>query len=135
LFLSAHGALRALNDAFAGLKVDGERMLANIHALHGLVFAEAASGYLASAVGRPKAHALLEDLSGRAAGGGRGLDALLKEAIQADAALASHVDLGKLATVFDPAAAALPARRLAERQLASLRADMAAFGNHHPFHE
>ena len=63
------------------------------------------------------------------------LDALLKEAIQADAALASHVDLGKLATVFDPAAAALPARRLAERQLASLRADMAAFDHHHPFHE
>ena len=135
LFLSAHGALRALDEAFAGLKVDGERMLANIHALHGLVFAEAASSYLASAVGRPKAHALLEDLSGRAAGGKRGLDDLLKAAVQADPALASHVDLDKLTTIFDPAAAALPARRLAERQLNRLRADMAAFDHHHPFHE
>ncbi len=135
LFLSAHGALRALDEAFAGLKVDSERMLANIHALHGLVCAEAASNYLASAVGRPKAHALLEDLSGRAAGGKRGLDELLKEAVQADPALASHVDLDKLSSIFDPATAALPARRLAERQLDGLRADMADFGHHHPFHE
>ncbi|HBI68470.1 MAG TPA: 3-carboxy-cis,cis-muconate cycloisomerase, partial [Massilia sp.] len=68
-------------------------------------------------------------------GGKRGLDALLQEAVQADPALASHVDLDKLATIFDPVAAAQPARRLAERQLDGLRADMAAFGHHHPFHE
>jgi len=135
LFLSAHGALRALDEAFAGLKVDGERMLANIHALHGLVFAESASSYLAKAVGRPKAHALLEDLSGRAANQQRGLDALLREAIEADPALASHVDLGQLAERFDPFAAAAPARRLAETQLAHLRQDMAAFDGQHPFHE
>jgi 3-carboxy-cis,cis-muconate cycloisomerase len=74
LFLSAHGALAALNTAFAGLGVERARMLQNIHALHGLVFAEAASSYLAQAIGRPQAHALLEDLSRRAAEGRQGLD-------------------------------------------------------------
>ncbi|MEN3275894.1 MAG: 3-carboxy-cis,cis-muconate cycloisomerase [Massilia sp.] len=134
LFLSAHGALRALNDAFAGLKVDPERMLRNIEALHGLVFAEAASSYLAGAIGRPRAHALLEDLT-RRAGDERSLHDLLLEAVQADPQLAAHVDLPTLAALFDPAAAAQPARRLAERQLQGLRSRMAALSATHPFHE
>jgi 3-carboxy-cis,cis-muconate cycloisomerase len=66
LFLSAHGALQALNDAFAGLKIDGARMLHNIDALQGLVFAEAASAYLAETIGKQQAHSLLEKASGDA---------------------------------------------------------------------
>ncbi|MEW6371410.1 MAG: 3-carboxy-cis,cis-muconate cycloisomerase [Pseudomonadota bacterium] len=135
LFLSAHGALRALDEAFAGLKIDSERMLRNIASLHGLVFAEAASSYLAGAIGRPKAHALLEELSGRAAGGGGSLDALLLEAVQADPSLSAQLDLSRLAALFDPHAAAAPARRLAEGQLQGLRASMVAFASSHPFHE
>lgn len=127
LFLSAHGALRALNEAFAGLTVDRERMLANIAALQGLVFAESASSYLAGAIGRQHAHALLERLTVRVTAEGRPLDALLREAIEADAQLASQVDLRQLATLFDPAAALEPARRLAERQLQQLRKQCAAF--------
>jgi 3-carboxy-cis,cis-muconate cycloisomerase len=135
LFLSAHGALRALNDAFSGLTVDRERMLKNIHALHGLVFAEAASSYLAGAIGRPKAHALLEGLTRQAAGGEQGLDQLVQEAVKADPQLAAHVDLGRLAALFDPVAAAEPARRLAEGQLHGLRLTMAKLDATHPFHE
>lgn len=134
LFLSAHGALRALNDALAGLKVDPERMLRNIASLHGLVFAEAASSYLAGVIGRPRAHALLEQLTGRA-GDGHSLHELLREAVQADLQLAAHVDLGTLAALFDPVAAAAPARRLAERQLQGLRTRMAALDATYPFHE
>lgn len=135
LFLSAHGALRALAEACAGLQVDGERMLRNIQGLNGLVFAEAASSYLAGAIGRPKAHALLEGLSKQAAAGSRGLDALLADAVHADPALSAQVDLAQLASLFDPFAAAAPARRLAEDQLHGLRAQMAAQDAHHPFHE
>jgi 3-carboxy-cis,cis-muconate cycloisomerase len=133
LFLSAHGALHALNEAFAGLSVAPERMLRNIHALHGLVFAEAASSYLAGAIGRPRAHALLEDLSKRAAGDGRDLQGLLREAIEADPQLAAHVDPGRLASLFDPAVAAEPARRLAEAQLQALRLAMGTLDASHPF--
>lgn len=125
LFLSAHGALRALNDAFADLNVDRERMLANIATLHGLVFAESASGYLAGAIGRPKAHALLEGLTRRVTSEGKSLDALLRETIEADPQLAAQVDLQQLATLFDPVAAAAPAQALAASQLQALRARMA----------
>ena len=135
LFLSAHGALRALNDAFAGLTVDRERMLRNIAALQGLVFAESASSYLAGAIGRPAAHALLEGLTRRVTSEGRPLDALLLDAVQADPQLASHVDLRQLATLFDPVAALEPARRLAASQLEALRSRMAELDTTHPFHE
>jgi 3-carboxy-cis,cis-muconate cycloisomerase len=138
LFLSAHGAVRALNEAFAGLAVDRERMLTNIRALHGLVFAEAASSYLAGAIGRPRAHALLEDLTRRLAeraGGGPGLDTLVADAVKADPQLAAHVDIERLAALFDPVSAAEPARRLAERQLQGLRQAMAGLDATHPFHE
>jgi 3-carboxy-cis,cis-muconate cycloisomerase len=135
IFLSVHGALGALNEAFAGLAVDRERMLHNIDALHGLVFAEAVSSYLAGAIGRPKAHALLEDLSKRAAAGPQGLDQLVRDAVAADPALAAHVDAARLARLFDPVAAAEPARRLAETQLHGLRLSMNRLAASHPFHE
>lgn len=134
LFLSAHGALRALNEAFAGLKVDAPRMLRNIEALHGLVFAEGASSYLAGAIGRPRAHALLEELSQRV-DDQQSLDQLLLEAVKSDPQLTAHVDLDTLTALFDPSAATAPARRLAERQLQGLRARMAAVNATHPFHE
>ena len=135
IFLSVHGALGALNEAFAGLAVDRERMLHNIRALHGLVFAEAVSSYLAGAIGRPKAHALLEDLSKRAAAGPQGLDQLVRDAVAADPQLAAHVDADRLAALFDPVAAAEPARRLAETQLHGLRLSMDRLAATHPFHE
>lgn len=133
LFLSAHGALQALNDAFAGLQVDPARMLRNIDALQGLVFAEAASAALAGAAGRPAAHALLEKLSARAVADGRHLAELLAEAVRADAALRGKTDPAALTALFDPAAAAEPARRLALDQLHGLRGDIAAM-NATPFH-
>lgn len=134
IFLSSHGALGALNEAFAGLSVDRERMLHNIHALHGLVFAEAVSSYLAGAIGRPKAHALLEDLSKRAAAGPQGLDRLVQDAVAADPQLAAHVDPARLASLFDPVAATGPARRLADAQLRALRQSMDELDATHPFH-
>jgi 3-carboxy-cis,cis-muconate cycloisomerase len=134
LFLSVHGALRALNEAFAGLSVDRERMLQNIRALHGLVFAEAASNWLAGAIGRPKAHALLEDLS-RRAGAGQDLEQLLREAVAADPQLAAQVDPAHIGGLFDAVAATEPARRLADAQLHRLRQDMAALDATHPFQD
>jgi len=135
LYLAAHGALRALNDAFADLSVDRERMLANIASLHGLVFAESASSYLASAIGRPKAHALLEGLTRRVTSEGKPLDALLREAIEADPQLAAQVDLQQLATLFDPVAASRPAQTLADSQLQALRSRMAELDATHPYNK
>jgi 3-carboxy-cis,cis-muconate cycloisomerase len=133
LFLSAHGALRALNDAFAGLAGGRAPMRRYNGARHRLVFAESASGYLAGAIGRPQAHALLEGLTRRVTAEGRPLDALLRETIEADPQLSAHVDLNQLATLFDPVAALAPARLLAERQLQSMRGRIAELDATHPF--
>ena len=108
LFLSAHGALAALNEAIGGLRVDPARMRANIDALGGLVFAEAVAGYLASFIGRPAAHAMLEDLSRAAVSGGRHLAEVASEAIHADARLRNQVDLAHWQSLFDPVAASTP---------------------------
>lgn len=133
LFLSAHGALRSLNDAMVGLTVDSARMSNNIDALDGLVFAEAASAYLAGAIGRPGAHALLEQLTRRVVGEGRHLKDLLLETVEADSQLRSQVDPAALAALFDPVAATAPAQRLASQQLAALAETMAALDRLHPF--
>ena len=135
LFLSAHGALNALNDAFAALAVDPARMLRNIDALQGLVFAEAASIYLAGAIGRPQAHALLEQLTQQVIASGRSLADVLRDAVQADLALREHVDIAHLPSLFDPVAATAPAQRLAQLQLQGLRGSTADLDSVHPFYK
>ena len=98
LFLSAHGALSALNEAMAGLQVDPARMRANIDAQRGMVFGEAVSGYIGSFIGRPAAHAMLEELSRAAVAANRDLSAVASEAIEADERLRGKVDLAALAS-------------------------------------
>jgi 3-carboxy-cis,cis-muconate cycloisomerase len=125
LYLSAHGALQALNDAFAGLHIDTARMRHNIDALQGLVFAEAASSYLAATIGKSAAHALLEKMTGESLASRRHLADVLADAVQADPQLHAAVDLAHLRTLFDPVAATAPAHRLAQAQLRSLGDDLA----------
>jgi 3-carboxy-cis,cis-muconate cycloisomerase len=126
LFLSAHGALQALNEAFDGLVVDTARMRANIDALQGLVSAEALSIRLADAIGRPAAHAAVETMTQTAVAERRHLRDVARTAIAAEPALA-RLDLDGLDAIFDPVAATEPAQRLARKRLAELRADLAAF--------
>ena len=123
LFLSAHGALRALNEAFAGLTVDTARMRANIDALQGLVAAEALSIWLAGAMGRPAAHAAVEKMTQAAVAAGRHLRDVARDAIAADPAFAS-LDVRQLDALFDPVAATEPAQRLARERLAALKKDL-----------
>jgi 3-carboxy-cis,cis-muconate cycloisomerase len=121
LFLSAHGALRALIDAFAGLEVDTARMRANIDALHGLVFAEALSIWMAGAIGRPRAHEAVEKMTRTAVEQGRHLREVARELVAADPELGARLDTAQLDALFDPVAATLPAQRLARRQLDTLQ--------------
>jgi 3-carboxy-cis,cis-muconate cycloisomerase len=125
LFISAHGALRALDEAFAGLQVNVDRMRANIDALHGLVHAEAAAAWLAQAVGRPRAHALVQVLSRRAPAEQRDLGMLLRDAIAVDPDLRACAP-ARLASLFDLRAASSTARGIAADSLTALGADHAA---------
>jgi len=122
LWAAAHGAVAALAEAAAGLEVDPARMRRNILALHGLVSAEAASMRLAEVVGKPKAQALLEQLSRRCVAEGVLLAGLVKQAVADDAALAAAVTPQEIDTLFDPDHAAAHARARAAEAFERLRA-------------
>ncbi|HEX6363564.1 MAG TPA: 3-carboxy-cis,cis-muconate cycloisomerase [Albitalea sp.] len=131
LFLSAHGALKALAEAAGGLHVDAGRMRANIDALQGLVFAEAVSMRLAGAIGKSRAHALLERLSRQAVEQGRHLRDVAREALAADASLG--VPAAEVDALFDPARAAARAIAVAAPQLDALRAQAGALAASPPW--
>lgn len=124
LWISAHGAVKALADAAAGLEVDPGRMLDNIERLHGLVAAEALSMQLARVVGKAAAHHRVEAWSQQVVREGRHLRDVAREGLRADPALRELAGEA-LDAVFDPAEAAAPARHLAEARLQALRAEWA----------
>ncbi len=121
LFISTHGALEAMREAIEGLHIDTARMQRNIDALQGLVYAEAVSVYLASAVGKPQAHKLMEELTGRAVSEARPLGDVVAEAVRGDAQLADKLDLARLQALFDPRIANANAAELAREQIPQLR--------------
>ncbi|CAM5349973.1 3-carboxy-cis,cis-muconate cycloisomerase [Eoetvoesiella caeni] len=125
LFISAYGALHALREAMDGLQIDSARMLVNIEALQGLVFAEAVSIHLAGVIGRPEAHRLMEDLTSQAVSSGQQLSAVVVAAVKADARLSGKIDLPTLEALFDPVVATACAANLAGAQLSSLQASLA----------
>ncbi len=122
LFLSAHGALRALREAMDGLHIDSARMRHNIDALQGLVFAEAVSIYLASVIGRPRAHHLMEELTRQAVANQQSLYDVVSHTVQTEQDLRQAIDMPTLQALFDPVAASASAAALAQDQLAALRA-------------
>jgi 3-carboxy-cis,cis-muconate cycloisomerase len=126
LFLSAHGAIVALAEAFDGLVVDAPRMLRNIDDLQGLIFAEAVSIYLAAAIGRPAAHSLMEELTRKAVAEGIHLSEAVAAAESSDPRLSGKIDRAELLQLFDPVAATLPAQALASRQLQHLQTQQQA---------
>jgi len=117
LFISTHGALRALATAAAGLEVHQQQMRANIDRLLGLVYAEALSTSLAATMGKAAAHALVEGWSHAALREQRQLRDIA-QASPEGAALGAET----LAALFDADAAADQARRRAGAQLGALRA-------------
>jgi 3-carboxy-cis,cis-muconate cycloisomerase len=120
LFLGAHGALVALNEAIAGLAVHRSRMRANIDALHGLVSGEALAAHLAKRVGRGAAHAIVEQASVKVVAEGIHLAAAVMAVAGADARLTGKVDAAELMALCDPVAATGPAATLARAQLRRL---------------
>lgn len=128
LLLNAHGAVRALAEAVAGLRIDTARMQKNIDSTRGLVFAEAVAMHLARTVGRVRAHALIEDLAHIAERSGRAFEDLVVDAVASDATLTRALGPRARATVhmlFDPAAAARLAGGRTRERLAWLQTQVA----------
>jgi 3-carboxy-cis,cis-muconate cycloisomerase len=121
LFLGVHGSISALREAFCGLVVDTNRMRRNIDNLQGLIFAEAVSVYLAQAIGRPAAHHLMEELTGKTLAENRHLLDVVSETVQNDANLAEKIESDTLKSLFDPIKASISAQQLTAIRLTELR--------------
>jgi 3-carboxy-cis,cis-muconate cycloisomerase len=121
LVISAHGAVKALAEAAAGLQVDEARMRANIEAFSGLVNAEAVAMRLARVVGKPQAQALLEGLSARVTSEGRHLRELVSDAVRDDAALREAVASAEIEALFDARLAAATAMARADEAIARIK--------------
>ena len=65
-FRLTSAAIGYATEIVEGMKVDADRMHANLDAMHGLPLAEAVSGALASTIGRLEAHELLRKAADRA---------------------------------------------------------------------
>jgi 3-carboxy-cis,cis-muconate cycloisomerase len=128
LFISTHGALKALAEASAGLEVDEDRMRVNIERLQGLVCAEALSMRLALALGKAKAHHCVEAWSQTVVREHRHLRDVAADALRADPALAPSLGPSELDALFDANSAARPALTAAKRQMDGLQAAWAMPG-------
>lgn len=122
LYISVHGSLSALADVAGGLEVDANRMLANIDALQGLVFAQAVSMHLAQKVGKARAHGLLEQLSQQAIRTRQHLRDVVLSAVIADPSLHAQFDTQEISALFDAQQAAERAITVARPQLDTLAA-------------
>ena len=120
LFISAHGAVTALLEAMNGLVVDTARMRKNIDSLQGLIFAEAASIYLASAMGRPEAHHFMETLTTYSVSEQIHLADMVRNAVIGDPALRAKLDLDTLDSVFDPVNATCSGQAIAKTLISQL---------------
>jgi len=121
LYITAQGALKALADAASGLEVDAPRMLRNIDALQGLVFAEAVAMLLATRMGKAGAHGLLEGLSHETVNSRRHLRDVTLQALERDPSLRGMFDAKQVAALFEPSHAAQRAVAAAQPQLDDLR--------------
>ncbi|HWY08183.1 MAG TPA: 3-carboxy-cis,cis-muconate cycloisomerase [Candidatus Acidoferrales bacterium] len=73
------GALHHLTEMLPGLHVDEQRMLKNLDATHGLIFAEAVTMALGDRLGKMPAHALVESACKKARAENRPLKDVLRE--------------------------------------------------------
>ncbi len=98
LFRITGSALAQMVTLIEGLQVFPERMRANIEITQGLVMSERVSIALASALGKSKAHHLLEEASRASIAEGRHL----REILASMPAVTDHIDAAALADLFDP---------------------------------
>jgi 3-carboxy-cis,cis-muconate cycloisomerase len=91
------GALHHLTEMLPGLHVDSQRMLKNLDATHGLIFAEAVTMALADRLGKMPAHMLVEDACKKA----RAENRHLKDVLREEPGLHGYLTPGDLEALFD----------------------------------
>ena len=95
----AAGGARSVADSLEALVIDTGRMRANLERTRGLISAEAAAMALAAAIGKHRAHEILQEAAGRAVATDRPLADILAE----DHEIAGRVSRAELERLLDPA--------------------------------
>jgi adenylosuccinate lyase len=111
-------ALAFARELVEGLRVDADRMRANLDAQRGYVLAEPAMLALAASIGKHRAHELVH----RAALAGQERGITLEEALAADAEIAAALPREELAALLRPEAALGAAREMVDAIVARSRA-------------
>ena len=109
------GALAQAVAMVEGLQVDAARMASNLGLTRGLVLAEAVAMALGDKLGKPRAHALIEELSARAVSENRPL----RDVLAADARVTAQLSAADLERLLDPRNYLGQARTLVARALAA----------------
>lgn len=117
IFCLLSGALKQTKFILAGLEVDAQRMLANIHMTNGLVMSEAVMMGLGPFIGREYAHDLVYDLCRVAIRDNR----KLIDVLAAHPEICKHVSRAQLEEFCDPANSLGQAGVMVDRVLASLQ--------------
>ena len=108
------GSARSVADMLTDLRVDEERMRANLDLTRGLILSEAVAMALAPHVGREGAHRLVQSAIGRFSDGG----STLAEALALDQEVSKHLSAADLARLISPEGYLGAARELVGRVLA-----------------
>ena len=114
LLMLAGGALVQTTQLVEGMRVDVDKMRADLDITHGLIMAESVTQALAVHVGKQAAHRHIETLCHRALDEGRPLLSLLGE----DPQVTAHFSTEQLAQLLDPARGTGSAHHFARRVLA-----------------
>jgi 3-carboxy-cis,cis-muconate cycloisomerase len=122
VFLLTSGALSQMQQVMAGLRIDAERMRANLDATRGLIYAEAVSTALARAIGHAAAHKCVERACRDALAKGRHL----QEVVLDDAEITEHLSSAQLKSLFDPQRHVRAAARLADQALVAAWGDLSS---------
>ena len=122
IFLLASGALTQMLHVMRGLKVDTRRMLTNLDATNGLIYAESLSTALGRKIGRATAHKLVETVCRRA----EEQKWSLFEAACADPEITRQLSPAELKELFTPGHHVRAAARLVDKAIAAARDKLAA---------
>ncbi|WP_406855809.1 3-carboxy-cis,cis-muconate cycloisomerase [Alsobacter sp. KACC 23698] len=117
LFGLASGALAEARRLAEGLEVDPARMARNLDLTQGLLFADAVAAALTPALGRARAHSLVEEAAGEVRRSGKPL----REVVEGLPDLPAGFDRVSLARAFDPGPSVEAAGRFVDRALASVQ--------------
>ena len=98
LVRKAGGALHHSKEMIDGLRIDSARMLQNLDATHGLIFAEAVAAALAKHIGKQEAHKLVEECCRRAVAEKKHL----REILPGTAEIKSRLTPAELDSLFQP---------------------------------